>query len=573
MSTVTTRVRAFGGIDENRIFADDLTFSPAMRNFQITENHTLKKRCGLTVAFPAASEVTGLWSGYLGGEKYFLYTAGGKLYSVELDTGISVEIGAVGAGRNVMFEFQRQVYIKNGQQYSRFDGSTVQKVTGYVPLVAIGCSPDGAGTSFEDVNMLSSRRRVQYSCDGEARIFQLPEKNIASVVETWLDGGANPLSKTVDTGKGTVTFEAAPGKGINNLEIEYDVGNDRSEVILEASGVMLFGGDTDGHVFLWGNPSYAGYRFHSELADGQPSAEYFPENNYTIIGDSEITDIISQYDRQLIFTKDRAYYSYCELRTDTLGNVYASFPVYNLNGEKGSLLANAGCIMNNEPVTLCADGLNRWSSTAVENEKNAVCFSGPVGRTMQSLLAQGNYGQMRLFNLRATGELFFFCGEEALIYNYRIGAWYAYDNFSADLITECDGTLYFSRGNNVLYLDSTAAYDEEGKINAYWECPCLHFGESGVQGKPVRISYTVRAAGQVALQMSYYGSRMQAEPEQTTVQLDCREERIMGGSFRPPLHRGALLKLRITEYDYAFCEICELQILAVQKGRYGRKGL
>ncbi|MBO7157079.1 MAG: hypothetical protein J6W31_00590, partial [Clostridia bacterium] len=86
---------------------------------------------------------------------------------------------------------------------------------------------------------------------------------------------------------------------------------------------------------------------------GQPSAEYFPENNYTVIGSYPITDIISQYDRQLIFTKERAYYSYCQLRTDVEGHLYSSFPVFNLNGEKGSLLPFGGCIMNNEPVTVC----------------------------------------------------------------------------------------------------------------------------------------------------------------------------------------------------------------------------
>lgn len=568
----TTRVRAFGGIDENRVFSDDLAYSPAMRNYKVTENRTLQKRFGQTTVYPAQSEITGIWSGYLGGKRYFLYTAGGMLYSIDQDNGMPVEIGEIGTGRNVMFEFNRRVYIKNETQYSCFDGEKVSPVTGYVPLVAIGCSPAGAGTSYEDVNMLSRRRRVRFSGDGTTATYRLPEQGIEKIVDVQENGSTYALNFTWKT-DGTVTFEEAPGEGLNNVEITYEVETDRSDVILRATGVMLFGGDTDGHVFLWGNPDYPAYRFHSELADGQPSAEYFPENNYTVIGDSEITDIISQYDRQLIFTKDRAYYSYCELQTDTLGNVYASFPVYNLNGEKGSLMKNAGCIMNNEPVTLCADGLNKWTSTAVENEKNAVCFSGAIGKTMKDLLAKGDFERFRLYNLRATGELFFLTGSEAFIYNYRIGAWYAYDNFEADFLAECDGTLYFSRGDRILFLDPTSTYDEEGSVHAYWETPYNPFGETGVQKKLTEISLTVRAAGTPQIVFSYFDSDMSALPQTTKVEISNYDERVLHTSFRPPLHRASELKLRIDEHDYAFCELIGLQIVSVRKGRYGRKGV
>lgn len=571
--TYTTRVRAFGGIDENRVFSDDLAYSPAMQNYKVTENHTLQKRYGLTTAFPAPSEITGLWCGYLGGTRYFLYTAGGVLYSVDRENGLPVEIGEVGEGRNVMFEFSRLLYIKNENGYYRFDGETVVPVTGYVPLVAIGCSPDGAGEAFEDINMLSSRRRVRFSCDGSARTFTLPERNLASVTDVREDGSVYALSYTVDTAAGTVTLEEPPALGQNNLEITYDVGTDRSDVILGSSGVMLFGGDTDGHVFLWGNPAYTGYRFHSELADGQPSAEYFPENNYTIIGGSEITDIISQYDRQLIFTKDRAYYSYRELQTDTFGNVYASFPVYNLNGEKGSLIKNAGCIMNNEPITLCADGLNKWTSTAVENEKNAVCFSGAIGKTMNALLAKGEFDGMRLYNLRATGELFFIAGNQAYIYNYRIGVWYAYGNFSADLMTECDGTLYFSRGNSILFLDPTSSFDNEGKVEAFWESPYCTFGDAGVQKKLTELSLSMRASGTPEPVISFIDSGSPSAPLSVALRCERLEDSVLHTSLRPPTHRVGRLKLRIDENDYADCEILGLQITAVRKGRYGRKGL
>ncbi len=567
----THMTRAFGGIDERCTFADGLALSPYMRNFRVTENRTLQKRYGITTLIPAGETVTGLWSGYLGGARLFLYTAGGKLYSVEQETGISVELGDVGEGRNTLFAFGRAVYIKNAAKYSRYDGETLSEVQGYTPLVAIGCDASGAGEPFEDVNMLSSKRRVLYSADGTSGTYMLPENNIRSVVSVRKDGGTD-VSFTADLQEGSILLQSPVDKGINNLEVVYDTGTSRADVILGAAGVMLFGGDTDGHVFLWGNPEYPAYRFHSELADGQPSAEYFPENNYTVIGDSEITDIISQYDRQLIFAKDRAFYSYRELQTDAAGNVYASFPVYNLNGEKGNLLKNMGCIMNNEPVTLCADGLNKWTSTTVENEKNAVCFSGAIGKSMRHLLASGDLSSVRLFNLRATGELFLIAGETAYIYNYRVGAWYAYDNFAADCMTECDGVLYFSRGSNILFLDETSNFDNEGMVKARWESPFVPFG-GGRRSKVTELDFSVRAGGTPSFVWSYQTDRDEPLAGITAVSPQNFENRLFDLHVRPPVPTSAYLKLKLEENDYASCELLSLQVTAVGKGTYGRKGL
>lgn len=564
---------AFGGLDERYKTGDNLALSPDMRNYRVTENRTLEKRYGRSPVCPAPANIDGIWSGYLGTDKLFLFVSAGKLFRLDPATSERVEIGNVGTGETQMFEFRRSVYLKNEQKYFRYDGMTLTEVEGYVPLVAVGCGADGTGDSFEDTNLLTGKKRVLYSADGSSTVYHLPEQALSSVDSVLLDGEPCTITWTADTAAGTVTFAFAVPEGIDNLEIAYDTGRDRRSVILGASGVMLFGGDTDGHLFLWGNPDYPAYRFHSELADGLPSAEYFPENNYTVIGDTLITDIIAQYDRQLIFTKDRAYYSYCELQKDTLGNVYASFPVFNLNGEKGSLLQNAGCIMENEPVTLCADGLNRWESTSVENEKNAICFSYPVGETVRRWLAAGNFSGMKLFNFRAGGELYFVLGQTALIYNYRLKAWYAYDNFGAEKMCEYDGMLYFSNGAGIEFLDPDSAYDPEGRFTAYFETPMSSLGIRGRRKKVSEIGFTVRASATPVLEVSYADEEGGTFPITTEIEHYCGDGKTVSFSFRPPLFRLAKVKLRLTEYDYARCEICELHIAATQKGKYGRTGL
>lgn len=577
------QVTKFGGLDERKTFESELSYATEMKNFRITENFTLKKREGLTACALAPTVITGMWSGYLGTRRYFLFTAGEALYRLDDGMKTAEEIGNVGEGKNVMFEFNRRVYIKNQNKYTSFDGETFREVTGYVPLVAIGCRPDGAGERFEDINLLSPYRRVQFIGDGSSRDFRLPETDLASIGPVLINGRPSPYPiRFRQLGEGRFGLDGTPAEG-EIVEVTYQAKSDRRDVILKASGVMLFGGDTDGHVFLWGNPDAPNVRYHSELADGQPSAEYFPENNYTVIGDSEITDIVSQYDRQLIFTKDRAFYSYCELQTDVPGNVYASFPVYNLNGEKGNLLKNTGCIVNNEPVTLCADGLNRWTSTTVENEKNAVCFSGAVGNTMRALLAKGQFDSLLLFNLRATGELFFFCGGgKVLIYQYRIGVWYAYDGIDADYLVEHDGNLYIASGARILFLDPENGADILDPFDAVWESPYLSFRE---RVRLSRVDWTLRGEGDVQLTFSFGGSGRDRElPPGAAVPVnhirkDCGEGRVCSGSFRPGGIGGGMpvlsrTKLRITETDDAIgSELSELRLLATRKGRYARNGI
>lgn len=570
----------FYGIDQRKTFGDDLSYASDMKNYRVTEDHTLKKREGERAVYRAPAEIAGMWSGYLGSERHFLFIAGGRLYRLDTKTQSAAEVGNVGFSPCTMFQFRQRLYIKSEETYCYFDGTSLQQVEGYIPLVAIGCTPAGAGETFEDVNLLSPYRRVEFISDGKSDTFRLPERNLQDITGLKIDGGPSALAiLSKDLKNGTLRLESVPTKG-DVVEVTYRVDSDRREVVLKARGVMLFGGDTDGHVFLWGNPDAPNVRYHSELADGQPSAEYFPENNYTVIGDSEITDIVSQYDRQLIFTKERAFYSFCELQTDVLGNVYASFPVYNLNGEKGSLLKNAGCIVNNEPITLCADGLNRWSSTTVENEKNAICFSGPVQKTMSELLAQGQFDSMRLFNLRPSGELFLFHGGDgALVYRYRIGVWYAYSGLRVRYPVEHEGALYYAVGSQIRCLDPSAGADIDGSIEASWESPYLSMGGGGVSGrvKLTRMEWTLRAEGEPDFAVSFGGEHL---PDGSILPLrhlrkDCGKGCVWSGSFRPGgtaaggMPVTSRVKLRIGQSDASTnCEISELRLFAEKKGKY-----
>ncbi len=475
------KITKFGGLDQRKKYSDDPRYSPDMNNFKVCEDGSIKKRVGSRLV---NSDVNGsvycIWSGYLNGEIYFIVCAGTRIYRYFPDTDTLTTINIIAGECKHIFAFGNALFFLCNSGYFKYYKGIYTLHTPYIPLVAVSSLADGSGTFFEKPNMLTGKKRQQFSADGSSTKYTLAEKNIDSVL--WVEINGERITQwTADVEKGIVTFTNAPEKGLNNLEICWEKASTaKADMIFNCTRSMNFGGNTDTRVFLYGNPDYPNYRFYSELADGLPSAEYFPETNYTVIGNSTITDMVQQYDRQLIFTEDRAYYSYCEIRTDALGNYYPSFPVYNLNFEKGNLIKGSNAVIDNTPVTLSDDGLNRWVSTTVQDERNSVCFSQPISDTIKRILQGGRAGECCLYDRQSTSELYFSTPYGLYIYNYAMGIWYRYDPINAVQICEVNGKLYWLNNIGELYYYSDELTDDQhGVITAYWCSPKGKLGSAG----------------------------------------------------------------------------------------------
>ena len=475
------KITKFGGLDQRKEFSDDPRYSPDMCNFKVCEDGSLRKRVGSRLV---QSDVNGsvyrIWCGYLNGQVFFIVCAGTRIYRYFPETDTLTTINVTAGECKHIFAFGNALFFLCNSGYFKYTKGIYSPHTPYVPLVAVSSLADGSGTVFEKPNMLTGKKRQQFSADGSSTKYALAEKNIDSV--TWVKiNGVTSTGWTADTVAGTVTFTKAPEKGLNNLEICWEKASTaKADMIFNCTRSMNFGGNTDTRVFLYGNPDYPNYRFYSELANGLPSAEYFPETNYTVIGASTITDMVQQYDRQLIFTEDRAYYSYCEIRTDALGGYYPSFPVYNLNFEKGNLIKGSSAVIDNTPVTLSDDGLNRWVSTTVQDERNSVCFSQPISDTVRRILQGNRADECCLYDRQSTGELYFSTPYGLFIYNYSMGIWYRYDQINAVQMCEVKGRLYWLNDIGELYYFSDELTDDQhGVITAYWVSPMGKFGATG----------------------------------------------------------------------------------------------
>ena len=104
---------------------------------------------------------------------------------------------------------------------------------GYRPLVTNAVPPTG-GETLEQVNKLCGERRSWFSPDGTATVFILPEKGLKSLDWVKINATGEKMDAsayTADLAAGTVTFNTAPERGTNTIEIAWTMAEEfRSQI-------------------------------------------------------------------------------------------------------------------------------------------------------------------------------------------------------------------------------------------------------------------------------------------------------------------------------------------------------
>ncbi|HBL83856.1 MAG: hypothetical protein A2Y17_08050 [Clostridiales bacterium GWF2_38_85] len=248
-------------------------------------------------------------------------------------------------------------------------------------------------------------------------------------------------------------------------------------MVTTCNNAVLSGGGNDTRLFVWGNMTAPSYCFYSELVNGLTSAEYFPETNYISLSGHKINDIIRHYDRQIIFTDKGAFYSYDELVTDDMGVVHHSFPVFTLSSQKGNLAPGQATIIDNCPVTVWYDGIYKWVSTNIRDERNAKHISDRVSKMLAEKMPQPNLYPATMFDFEATGELWVAASDTVFVYNYRLDIWYIYDNIPAYSFVIVANTLFFGTYSGKIARVSEYVSDDDGAaIECEWKTPYFDCG-------------------------------------------------------------------------------------------------
>lgn len=506
-------VDKFLGLNESADGETELAMGEAsnMENFFITDGQNLALRPGIQRLDFAQSRtpapILGSWAGYIGAQEYLLLCdfAGSKdrlfLYKTTSD-GYSLvcsqeqALGLTSATDPMLkiFSFAGKLYVMSKGKTVSYQSGAFQEETPYVPLVITGASPSGGGTTFENANLLSAYRRVEYSADGTATAYVLPEEAVA-VSRVVVDNveQENPGSFSQETH--TFTFSQAPTAGVANVEITYSILAATAEAnrlqILRCPLIEAYNGSTDTRLFVAGDGTNICY-YSGVTQDGSPSATYFPAMNEIAVdvSSSPVTGLVRHYSKLLAFKPDGAFTISYEAVTLTDGQTVAGFYLRSANREIGNDVLGQVQTVNNYPRTLTKDGIYEWriTSSFYRDERYAQRVSDKVEKTLKKANVQNIVTCDDSFH--KTYYLFLNDDKGTVLVNRydvsRSGAWFRYTgsllrNVQAAFV--CGGRMVFVGNQEPFYFDDTLTMDapiNAGEaatpIPAVWESGFMSFG-------------------------------------------------------------------------------------------------
>ena len=452
-----------------------------MVNWIVTDDEKLQKSTGYEHLNDkvVGKKVNGEWYGSLNGVSHHLFARGGKIY--EITSGIETELGTVvDAYPTTFFVSNNTVYILDGSDFYSWDGTTFKVVEGYVPTVFTASPPHGGGTILEGMNYLNGKRSMKFSANGTDTIYQLPEYNIDSVDSVKVNGAIKTLGTdyTRDLVAGTVTFISAPATGVNNVEIAWTNTDLESRNFI--TNCMYYGGAYYARFWIFGNPNHKNTRYCSGVTmAGASDPTYWPMYTDSDVGEYEITDIKTQYDKQLVFTSGdssgaSAWYSTNENYTDpNSGIITTLFPVFPISAKVGNVAKGQVLILLNSPVTIWK-GVYKWVSTYVMNEKNAEWLSKRIQRDLDTL----DLTKAITWDWDDKG-LYLICIDKRIwVYNYRVDAWYILDlPHQPTCFMTVDKRLHFgTTDGQIMRFDQNLPTFDGLEIIATWDMGYNNFG-------------------------------------------------------------------------------------------------
>jgi len=453
-------------------------------NFRVTGEGTLVKRDGCAKLCQFPYRVRGAISVREDDGDVIYAVSGGYLFRYV--TGTPVLIGALegaafesDAEQVEMFFFAGRLYILGGGDYYRYDGSTVSRVDGYIPLIRRFASATNGGTEYERQNLLTNRVRMRLCPDSSSTQFRL-WGNVASVEAVYLRGvlmSTANYTVSINAGVAYVKFGATYiGYGDDGIEVWYTLAEpSRRAEIISCRHAAVYGGDTDTRVFLYGgNRPAVIFPTDPTDADATPqiSGEYFPVGGEITVGDGNlyVSGAVRQFDRLAIFTEDGAFYTYPKEGVTEAGLTRYTFPILPLNSDVGASKSGGAVLVENEPFALNENGLFRFKSTTVRDERLAVLVEAPNFAGMNREFMAG----CSLYVNRLRGELW--CigdgspgSTHVAVYNARLDVWYRFSGFRPDFMFTHASDAAFVSGKDVFRFAEGLTNDAGTGFDAVYE--------------------------------------------------------------------------------------------------------
>lgn len=530
------KIKKFLGLNQNADGDTNLRNGELseMRNFKITrDNHlqirpgtktvmTLRDAWNIWSASQSAPEANprfcGSWFGRVGEREHLIAAFGGALFDVDKENGTATVIGSCTQDDTHFFGFESNVYLLNGHEYLFWDGkdgTQFKEVEPYVPIISTATTPLGVGSILENVNRLTNKRKVQYSPDGSAKDFYLPESDVKAVVE--VEG--TTATYTLDAAKGKVTFNTAPASGLNSLTITYTKGDGAADEVRKMRFSELFNGTTDSRVFLYGNGTNKTIYSGVNSTTKKPDASYFPDLYEASVGEANtpITAMIRHYSRLLVFKTNSAWSMQYEITGLATGGVTAAFYVTPVNRQIGNMAPGQVQLLENNPLTLFENGIYQWKATSTSgnitaDNRNANRVSDRVATALEAF----DLSKVKTFNSLFNNEYWFLNGENALILNYAADAWYYYTKMPFAEMFEDSGELYgFRADGGLMHISRQHRNDDGADIDAYAATGSMDFDKGWLLKYSPMIFVAIQPESGARINVTVETNRRSDYPEKT----------------------------------------------------------
>lgn len=455
------------------------------KNYNNAQGKGIETRPGMTLLGEFNLKINGLYFYDVQNITQVLVHSGTKLYKWNnfpekplSDSDLTELFSSMNIVESKAFIFNNILFIKDGINYLEYNGETIKEVEGTIPTTTISKVPQGAGTTYQDVNLLTSRRKNSFVADGTSVKYELDTQEIdnSSVVVTV--NGTTMLENngfTVDRKNGIITFTVAPTTpltdGQDNVIIEFSKtisGN--KEKITKCNLLTMF----DNRLFFSGNQDYPNVLFHSELEDPR----YVSDQNYYNEGDlTPIKTIVQGNNSIWVFKEQNQSNATIFYHTPTIDYDYGKvYPKQQSNISTGCL--STGINFADDIVFLSNNGLEAINGE-LQAERLLAHRSSNVDKKM---INETEYKNAKMVEYKGylliliNGKIYL-ADSRQRFQNIDVEYEWYYWELPNDItfIKEKDNNLYLGNDLGQLYiLDGTT--DNGEKINSKWSTPKDAFG-------------------------------------------------------------------------------------------------
>lgn len=436
------------------------------------------------------------------GDQYGLIHAGTNIYR----NGVLLYSTAADA-RSKSWQFEDKLYILDGKKFLVYYEETVGNTTtyhveavenkAYIPTLTISKDPEGGGTPYEDLNLLTPGFTELFLGKPNVTAYHLSLTgldNTAPVVELlnasgeWVTQPATAY--TVDYVNGVITFGTAPGEspvtGEDNVKITaYKTNEGYADKINKCTIGILYGvnGASD-RLFVSGNPDYINYDWYSDQYD----PTYFTDTGYSMLGTSASAivgySIISNY--LAAHKDDMEKDQNIILRQGDLVDSEPSFRIINTLQGAGAIAPHSFAYLATEPLFLTKQGVFAVTAQDITGEKYAQNRSYFLnGKLLDEANLSEAFGFVYkdMYWLCLNGKAYILDGlqpiqtDKSMPYSTRQYAGFYRTNIPARIMWEKDEVMYIGTDDGRIcefYTDKYAleSYSDDGEpIEAIWETP------------------------------------------------------------------------------------------------------